>query len=111
MLITSVYNMADTGVCSKIGTSASVRWAWLFPDGDHHQAIGFTFGTGLGNYISRLWGVKTNPAARIAANRFFTAFGLWVLLAILGLTNLDSLGMIALGATATIAPMQRIIFV
>ena len=106
MLITSIYNMADTFFVSRISTSASGAVGVAFSLMAIIQAIGFTFGSGSGNYISRLLGQKKKSyAAKVAATGFFSAFGLGALLAIIGITFLDPL-VHGLGATDTIAPMQ-----
>lgn len=107
MLITSIYNMADTFFVSQIGTSASGAVGISFALMAVIQAIGFTFGIGAGNYISRLLGQKERQqAAKVAATSFFTALGLGVVLALLGLLFLDPL-VYALGATETIAPYAK----
>ena len=107
MMITYIYNMADTFFVSKISTSASGAVGIAFALMAIIQAIGFTFGHGAGSYISRLLGQrKKKYAARVVATSFFTAFGLGVLLAILGTIFLDPL-VYALGATKTIAPYAK----
>ncbi len=107
MLITSIYNMADTFFVSRISTSASGAVGVAFSLMAIIQAIGFTFGSGSGNYISRLLGQKKKSyAAKVAATGFFSAFGLGALLAIIGITFLDPL-VHGLGATDTIAPYAR----
>lgn len=107
MLITSIYNMADTFFVSRISTSASGAVGIAFPLMAVIQAIGFTFGTGSGNYISRLLGRQDQAhAARVAATGFFSAFGLGALLAVPGLIYLDPL-VYSLGATSTIAPFAK----
>ncbi len=107
MLITSIYNMADTFFVSRISTSASGAVGIAFSLMAIIQAIGFTFGTGSGNYISRLLGRQNKSyAARVAATGFFSAFGLGALLSVLGLIFLDPL-VYSLGATSTIAPYAK----
>lgn len=107
MLITSIYNMADTFFVSKINTSASGAVGVSFSLMAIIQAIGFTFGQGSGNYISRLLGGKNREyASKVAATGFFTALLLGVFLALLGLIFLDPL-VYALGATETIAPYAK----
>lgn len=59
MLISSIYNMADTFFVSQISTSASGAVGVAFPLMMIIQALGFTLGIGSGNYISRLLGQKT----------------------------------------------------
>jgi putative MATE family efflux protein len=107
MLITSIYNMADTFFVGRIGTSASGAVGIAFSLMAVIQAIGFTIGTGSGNYISRLLGQKDRQlASKVAATGFFTALGLGTLLAIIGLIFLEPL-VYALGATRTIAPYAK----
>lgn len=107
MLVTSVYNMADTFFVSQIGTSASGAVGVAFSLMAIIQAIGFTLGSGSGNYISRLLGQKNEKhAAKVAATGFFTALGLGAILALLGLLFLEPLVYI-LGATDTIAPYAK----
>lgn len=107
MLITSIYNMADTFFVSRISTSASGAIGVSFSLMAVIQALGFTFGMGSGNYISRLLGQKDRQyAAKVAATGFFTTLGLGAVLATLGLIFLDPL-VYALGATDTIAPYAK----
>ena len=47
MLVTSIYNMADTFFVSQIGTSASGAVGIMFSAMAMIQAIGFTLGMGL----------------------------------------------------------------
>ncbi len=104
MLVTSVYNMADTFFVSQLGTSASGAVGIDFSLMAMIQAIGFTFGMGSGNYISRTLGsLDTKKAENIAASGFFSAILLGVVLLIWGIFNINWLVM-ALGATDTIAP-------
>ena len=51
MLITSIYNMADTYFVGRIGTSATGAVGVIFPLMTLIQAVGFLFGHGSGNYI------------------------------------------------------------
>ncbi|HHV07270.1 MAG TPA: MATE family efflux transporter [Firmicutes bacterium] len=107
MLITSIYNMADTFFVSKISTSASGAVGVSFSLMAIIQALGFTFGMGSGNYISRLLGQKKRQdAAKVAATGFFTTLGVGAVVSVLGLTFLDPL-VYALGATDTIAPYAK----
>ena len=107
MLITSIYNMADTFFVSQIGTSAAGAVGVDFSLMAMIQAIGFTIGMGSGNYISRSLGRQDRKSAeRIAATGFFTALFLGLLLALFGLHYIDRL-VIFLGATETIAPYAK----
>lgn len=104
MLVTAVYSMADTFFVSRLGTSATGGVGICFSVMAIIQAIGFTFGQGSGNTISRLLGRDEREKARvIASTGFFTAFGLSAFLAIIG--SFFVLPLVRfLGATETIAP-------
>lgn len=74
MLVTSIYNMADTFFVSQISTSASAAVGIIFSLMAMIQAVGFTLGMGGGNYISRSLGKRDEDTAeRTAATAFFTA--------------------------------------
>lgn len=104
MLITSIYNMADTFFVSQISTSASGAVGVNFSLMAMIQAIGFTLGMGSGNYISRMLGAKERERAqRACSTAVYAAVFCGSLLAIFGLTNIDALVRV-LGATKTIAP-------
>lgn len=107
MLVTSIYNMADTFFVSKINTSASGAVGVAFSLMIIIQGIGFTLGMGAGNYISRLLGQKDREySSKVLATSFFTALLLGTILTTLGLIFLDPL-VYALGATETIAPYAK----
>lgn len=101
MVITSIYNMADTYFVGQINTSASASVGVSFSLMALVQAIGFTMGMGSGNYIARLLGQKNlEDAGKVAATGFFTTFGIGVVFSILGWVFLDPLVRL-LGATPT----------
>jgi Na+-driven multidrug efflux pump len=56
MLISALYNMADTYFVGSIGTSATAAVGVPFSVMNLIQAMGFFFGHGSGNYISRQLG-------------------------------------------------------
>jgi putative MATE family efflux protein len=104
MMISSIYNMADTYFVSFLGTSAIGAVGIAFPLMSIIQAIGFFFGQGAGNFISRALGAQdTEKAARMAATGFVSSFLTMALLAGCGLIFLEPLVRI-LGATPTIEP-------
>ncbi|SFR75631.1 MATE family efflux transporter [[Clostridium] aminophilum] len=104
MLITAIYNMADTFFVSQISTSASGAVGIIFSMTAAIQAMAFTIGMGSGNMISRLLGQKKKEdAARYAAVGFFTELIVGAVIAALGLTHNHALVRL-LGATETIAP-------
>ena len=107
MLVTSIYNMADTFFVSQISTSASAAGGIVFSIMAMIQALGFTLGMGSGNCISRTLGSRDDEKAeRIAATGFITALIVGAILAIGGISMLDPLVRF-LGATDTIAPYAK----
>ena len=107
MLITAIYNMADTFFVSQIGTSASGAVGVIFSAMAIIQAVSFMMGMGTGTNVSQALGAGDEERARrYAAVGFFTAFVMGVVIAILGLANIDPLVRF-LGATETIAPYAK----
>lgn len=107
MMTTSLYNMGDTFFVAKLGTSAAGAVGIVFSLMAVIQAVGFCFGMGAGSIISRKLGERADEEARTAcSSAFFSAFGAGLLIAFLGLTNMDRL-MYMLGTTDTILPYAR----
>lgn len=107
MLVTSVYNMADTFFVGKINTAATGAVGVVFSLMAIFQAVGFMIGIGSGNLVSRCLGARNaEDAEHIACTAFFTAFFCGVVMGALGLLFLDPL-MRVLGATETILPYAR----
>ena len=104
MLVTSFYNMADTYFVGKIDTQSTAAVGIVFSLMSIIQAVGFFFGHGSGNYISRRLGAKDVASAeQMASTGFFMAFFAGCVLAVLGLVFLTPLS-ILLGSTPTILP-------
>ncbi|MCD8022495.1 MAG: MATE family efflux transporter [Lachnospiraceae bacterium] len=104
MLITSIYNMADTFFVSQLGTSASGAVGIIYSAMALIQAFSFMIGMGAGNNISRLLGTgEEEEAKKYASVAWFTGFGLGCVVAVLGMTMLEPIVML-LGSTETIAP-------
>ena len=73
-LITTFYNMADAFFIGKINTSASGAVGIAFSVMAVIQAIGFFFGQGSGNNISRMLGQhREEDALKLASTGFFSA--------------------------------------
>lgn len=107
MLISSFYNMADTFFVAKIGTSATAAVGVVFPVMAAIQALGFFFGHGSGNSISRKLGAKdTGTAQELASIGFFAAILCGLILTLAGEFFLTPLSL-ALGSTETILPYTR----
>ena len=104
MLVTSVYNVADTFFVSKLGTSASGAVGVVFSLMAVIQAVGFMVGMGAGSVISRLLGEKVSETAQKTAScALLTSVVLGTGLSVAGLVFLERL-MIWMGATDTILP-------
>ena len=107
MLVTNIYNMADTYFVSTVGTSATGAVGIVFGLMAILQAFGFMFGHGAGANISRRLGAKRVEEARIfASTSFFGLLFFGALIAILGLIFLNPL-MYLMGSTSTILPYAR----
>ena len=112
MLITSIYNMADTYFVSQIGTaeatasgtSASAAVGIVFSVMAMIQALAFMFGMGSGTNVSHLLGMGKRKEAEVySAVGFFSAVAAGVLIAVLGNAFNEPL-MRLLGATETAMP-------
>ncbi|MBR6569611.1 MAG: MATE family efflux transporter [Clostridia bacterium] len=108
MLISSFYNMADTYFVGLIGSaSASGAVGVVFPLMSIMQAVGFMFGHGSGNHMSRALGAgRTDDAQAMAATGFVTAFLAGALIMLIGLLSAEPL-VYLLGSTETIAPYAQ----
>lgn len=104
MLITSFYNMADTFFVGRINTQATGAVGVVFSMMAVIQAIGFFFGHGSGNYISRKLGsLEIEEAEKMSAVGFFSALIAGGVLMAAGLICVKPLAY-ALGSTDTILP-------
>lgn len=102
MLITSIYNTADTFFVSKISVSASAATGIVFSLMAILQAFGFMFGHGAGSNISRLLGARNNERAYVfASTSFFLSLLAGAVIAVFGLIFIRPL-MFLLGSTDTI---------
>ncbi|MBR1602612.1 MAG: MATE family efflux transporter [Synergistaceae bacterium] len=102
MLVTNLYNMADTFFVGRISTQATAAVGIVLSLMNVIQAIGFLCGHGSGNYMSRKLGEgDTREAEEMAATGFVLAFILGLIITFTGLLNLNKLAEL-LGATKTI---------
>lgn len=107
MLVTNIYNIADTAFVGTLGTSASGAVGVVFGFMAVLQAIGFTFGQGSGSIISRTLGEKdTKKASMIASTGFICSFALGLILAIICFIFLEPVAVL-LGSTITILPYAK----
>lgn len=104
MLITVIYNMADTYFVSKISVSASAATGVLLSLMGLIQAFGFMYGQGAGSNISRRLGAKDiESARRYASTAFYSALAVGLIILVFGLVFIDGL-IDLLGSTETIHP-------
>lgn len=107
MLITMIYNMADTYFVSKISVSASGATGIVFSLMAVFQAFGFMFGQGAGSNIARHLGAKdTDSANRYCSTAFYVSLTLSIIIAVVCLIFLEKL-MLLMGSTETILPYSK----
>ena len=107
MMVTSLYNMADTYFVSQLGKSASGAVGVVFSVMAIIQALGFTLGMGSGSVVSRALGVRDQQKAnRFASAALFASLALGLVLTVCGYVFMDPL-MSMLGATPTVLPYAR----
>ncbi|MBR3718427.1 MAG: MATE family efflux transporter [Firmicutes bacterium] len=89
MLVTGIYNSADTYFVGRISTQATAAVGLVFSVMAIIQAFGFFCGQGSGNYLSRLLGGgKKTEANEVAITGFLMALLIGLLIA--GLGNLEA---------------------
>ncbi len=104
MLVTSIYNLADTYFVSELGTSASGAMGVVFALMGVIQAFGFMFGHGAGSNISRRLGAQDVENACIyASTSLFMGLCAGTGITIFGLIFQEPF-MRLLGSTETILP-------
>lgn len=104
MLITNIYNMADTYFVGMVGESAQAATGILFTVQAIMQGIAFMLGHGGGTYIARALAKKdAQEATTYISSCFFTGGSIGILIGVLGLLFLQPLVRF-LGSTETIVP-------
>lgn len=107
MLITNIYNLADTYFVGTLGVSASGAVGVVYTLMSVLQAIGFMLGHGAGSVISRLLALQdVDRASRYSAISFYLALGFGALVTLLGIPLINPL-MRLMGSTDTILPYAR----
>lgn len=92
MMVSSLYNLADTYFVSGLGESATGAVNVVLSLMAIIQAIGFTFGMGGGSIISRLLGKRAQKEAdEVSSSAFFAAGVVGVLILCFGLLFLTPL--------------------
>ena len=104
MLITNIYNMADTYFVGTVGESAQAATGVLFTVQAIMQGIAFMLGHGGGTFISRSLADKnTDEATKYISSCFFVGGIMGLIITVLGLSFLEPLVRF-LGSTDTIVP-------
>lgn len=107
MLITSIYNMADTYFVGTLGGSAQGAIGILFTLQSIIQAVAFMLGHGSGTYVAKeLANRDAEKASKYVSTAFFLGGGIGVVLAAVGLATLSPF-MRMLGSTETILPYAK----
>lgn len=107
MMITMIYNVADTYFVSKISVAASGATGVVFSLMGILQAFGFMFGQGAGSCISRRLGEKDIETARCYCSwAFALALGVSLIIMVFGLIFITPF-MKLLGSTDTILPFAK----
>ncbi len=104
MLITNIYNMADTYFVGTVGESAQAATGVLFTVQAIMQGIAFMLGHGGGTFIARALADKnTEEATKYISSAFFVGGILGLLITCFGLIFLEPMVRF-LGSTETIVP-------
>ena len=104
MVTTALYNVVDAAFIGRLSTGGTAGIGISFAYMTIVQALGFFFGHGSGNYISRALGAKdVGSATKVATVGFGTPMLLGLLAAALCLPNLSALSTL-LGAPPEVVP-------
>lgn len=107
MLVTSLYNMADTYFVSHLGTDASAAVGIVFSVQSLMQAVGFGLGMGSGSLISMYLGRRDSKTAqKYASSSFAAAFVFGIILLIIAVLDIDNM-MLLFGADKNTLPYTR----
>jgi len=104
MVTTALYNVVDAAFIGRLSTEGTAGIGISFAYMTFIQALGFFFGHGSGNYISRALGAKdTSSASVVASVGFITPFLIGLVAAAVCLPNLSALSRL-LGAPPEVVP-------
>lgn len=107
MLITNIYNLADTYFLGTLDESAQASTGILFTLQAIIQAIAFMLGHGSGTYCAKALAEKdTKTATTYVSTAFFTGFLMGVLIIIFGFIFFEPM-LWALGSTESILPHAK----
>ncbi|MBR1798310.1 MAG: MATE family efflux transporter [Bacteroidales bacterium] len=104
MVTTALYNIVDAAFVGTLSTEGTAGIGVSFAFMTVIQALGFFFGHGSGNYISRALGARRGQQAAVVASvGFFSPLILGLLIALVCLPNLSTLSRL-LGAPTEVVP-------
>lgn len=107
MLVTSIYNMADTYFVGTLGESAQAAMGILYALQSIIQGLAFMLGHGAGTYVAKFLADRDlTRANRYVSTAFFSGGAVGLLLMLFGLLFLNPF-MRLLGSTETILPYAR----
>lgn len=107
MLVSNIYNLADTFFIGKLGVSASGAIGVIFTLMAILQAVAFMLGHGAGSVVSRLLASKdVKKASSYASTSFYLSLFIGFLFILLGFIFLEPL-VYFLGSTETIFPYAK----
>ena len=112
MLVTSIYNLADTYFVSGLGTSQSAATGVVAGLMSILQAFGFMFGHGAGSNISRHLGSRNIREAReYASTSFYYSILAGALVMVVGLVSLPGMmsGQILSGVSPLLAVRYQLV--
>lgn len=108
MMVTNIYNIADTAFVGTLGTSESGATGVVFVFMTILQAVAFMCGQGAGTIMSQKLGEKNvREARKYTSTGFFLSFGLGLCMGVLTMVFMEPL-LNLLGSTKTIAPYAKI---
>ena len=104
MVTTALYNVVDAAFIGRLSTEGTAGIGVAFAYMTFIQALGFFFGHGSGNYISRALGAKDRSSASVVATvGFITPLLIGLAAALLGIFNLSALSRL-LGSPPDVVP-------
>lgn len=104
MVVSALYNVVDAAFVGRLSTEATAGIGIGFAYMTFIQAVGFFFGHGSGNHISRALGARHyEDAGVMAAVGFFTPFFIGIVAALVGLPLLPQLAR-WMGAPPAVVP-------
>ena len=107
MLITNIYNMADTYFVGRLGESAQAAPGILFTLQCIIQAVAFMLGHGAGTFVAKYIARKdTDTATSYTSTAFIGGALIGALMSVLGLIFLEDM-LNVLGSTETILPYAK----